>query len=479
MNLGEYASYDGMGLAELVRTKQVTPRDLCELALAAVSKVNPDLNCVIETFPERVAKLDDQTLPNGPFRGVPFLIKDLFMFEMGVLSEGGSELTKGLRADHDSELMARFRKAGLVNLGRTTTPEMGYSSTTSSRLAGLTRNPWHLERISGGSSGGAAVSVASGIVPMAHGSDGGGSIRSPCCFNGLVGLKPTRGRISEGPDAGAPLSGMAVNFALTRTVRDCAALLDAVHGSSPGDPFTAPRPRRAFLKEVGDKPGKLRIAYTTSSFSGVPVATEVAQAVHDTAAMLDNMGFEVREDMPSFDWAPFNLANNVVWSTHMAHGCDSLGIKMGRTPGPENLQRTTWACVEFGRRQTASDLLGALDVFDQVSRQVGRFFDDTDVLITPTCTKLAEPHDVYDPEQPFDALGWTELLFQLEVFLVVFNVTGQPAITLPLYQAADESQIGIQLVARFGDEATLFRLAGALEEAMPWRHRRAPVHVGA
>jgi amidase len=480
MNLAEYARHDGLGLAELVRKKEVTPRELCELALAGTAKVNPRLNCVIQTFPERVAALDDARLPEGPFCGVPFLIKDLFMYEKGVLSEGGSQLMQGMIADHDSELMTRFRRAGFVNLGRTTSPEMGYSSTTSSRLGGLTRNPWDPDRISGGSSGGSAVAVAAGIVPIAHGSDGGGSIRSPSCFNGTVGLKPTRNRISEAPDGGEPLMGMAVNFAITRTVRDCAATLDAVAGPAPGDPNVAPPPVRAFLGEVGAAPGRLRVAYTTKTFSGVPIAPEVVAAVERTADVLRRLGHDVREAMPTFDWPDFNVANNVIWTTNMAHSCDSLGRKLGRTPSLENLQRTTWACYEFGKRCTASQLLGALDVFNTVTRRFGAFFEDHDVFLAPTCTKLAEPHAVYDADQAgMDAMAWTELLFALEVFLVPFNVTGQPGISLPLHQTDKGAQIGMHFAARFGDEATLFRLAGVLEKELPWRDRRPPIHVAA
>jgi amidase len=480
MNLEEYARFDGLGLAELVRTRQVKARELAELALAGIARVNPRLNCVIQAFPERAAKLDEARLPDGPYRGVPFLIKDLFLYETGVLSEGGSELTKGLVGDHDSGLMVRFREAGLVNLGRTATPEFGYSSTTSSRLAGLTRNPWNPERISGGSSGGSAVAVAAGIAPMAHGGDGGGSIRSPAAFNGLVGLKPTRGRISAGPDGAEPLSGMAVNFAITRTVRDCAALLDATAGPSPGDPNVAPPPARPFAKEVGAKPGTLRIAYTTRTFSGVPIAPEIIAATEATAEVLRRLGHDVREAMPAFDWPSFNAANNVIWTADMAHGCDYFGRKLGRVPSPANLQRTTWACYEFGKRCTATDLLDAYDVFNDVRRRFGAFLEEHDVFLAPTVTKLAEPHAVYDADQPgMDAMAWTEHLFALEVFLVPFNVTGQPAISLPLHQAPDGSQIGMHFAARFGDEATLFRLAAVLEKELPWRDRRPPIHVAA
>lgn len=480
MNLNEYSAFDGLGLADLVRRRQVSAKELCQLALAGVAKVNPRLNCVLQTFPERVQTLDESALPDGPFRGVPFMLKDLFLYEKGVLCENGSELTRGHVADHDSGLTIRFREAGLVNLGRTATPEMGYSSTTSSRLAGVTRNPWNPDLISGGSSGGAAVAVAAGILPMAHGSDGGGSIRSPASFNGLVGLKPTRGRVSEGPDSGDSLSGMAVNFALTRSVRDCAALLDAVAGPWPGDPHIAPRPERPFLQEVGRKPERLRIACTTRTFSGVPIDPRIVNAVEETAALLRSLGFDVADDMPRFDWPSFNLANNVIWTVHMAHGLDGLGKVMGRKPGPDNLQKTTWACYEFGRRQSASDLLGALDVFNSVSRTFGDFFERYDIFLAPTCTQLAQRHAVFDADQPgFDALGWTEHLFALEVFLVPFNVTGQPGLSLPLHQSDDGLPIGMHFAARFGDEATLFRLAGLLERELPWRARRPPIHVAA
>jgi amidase len=263
-------------------------------------------------------------------------------------------------------------------------------------------------------------------------------------------------------------------------VRDCAAVLDAVAGPAPGDPNMAPPPARPFLSEVGAAPGKLRIAYTTRTFSGVPIAPEIVAAVERTAEVLRRLGHDVREAMPRFEWPSFNVANNVIWTSNMAQGCDALGRKLGRTPSPDNLQRTTWACYEFGKRCTATELLDALDVFNTVTRRFGAFFEDHDVFLAPTCTKLAEPHAVYDADQPgMDAMAWTEHLFALEVFLVPFNVTGQPGISLPLHQADDGSQIGMHFAARFGGEATLFRLAGALEKELPWRDRRPPIHVAA
>lgn len=478
MNLAEYASFDGLGLADLVRRREVTARELGNLALEAIERLNPRLNAVLETFPDRVERLADGGPGERPFAGVPFLLKDLFLFEEGVACECGSLLMKGFRPDHDSELTRRFRRAGFVTVGRSAVPEMGYSSATSSRLHGVTRNPWNPERISGGSSGGAAAALAAGLVPIAHGSDGGGSIRSPASFNGLVGLKPTRGRISEGPDAGDQLSGLGVNFVLTRSVRDCAAALDAVQGAAAGDPYAIAPPSRPFLDEVGMPPGRLRIAVAPDTFSGVPIDPKVKAATARTARLLETAGHIIEEAMPRFDWHPFVSAVNDLWTAHLARGCDLFGEMLGRRPGPDNLQRVTWACYRHGKSLSAQDLLAALEVFNSVSRRVGPFFERYDLLVTPTCIRTAPPHAEFDMDRDdMDALQWCQHCFALEVFLVPFNVTGLPAISLPLEPGADGAPIGMQFVSRCGEEATLFRIAADLERASPWAGRRPPIHV--
>jgi amidase len=478
MNLAEYAGFDGLGLAELVRRGEVSAVELGRLALEGVARINPQLNAVLETFPDRVEQTGAGRPQGGAFAGVPFLIKDLFLFEKDVACECGSRLMQGFRPDHDSELTRRFRQAGFVTVGRTAVPEMGYSSATSSRLHGLTRNPWNPDRISGGSSGGAAVAVATGIVPIAHGSDGGGSIRSPASFNGLVGLKPSRGRISEGPDVADQLQGLGVNFVLTRTVRDCAAVLDEVHGAAPGDPYGIAPPQRPFLEEVGNPPGRLRIAVAPETFSGTPIDAEVRAATARAARCLEGMGHVVEEAMPRFDWFPFVSAVNDLWTAHLARGCDLFGELLGRPPGETNLQRVTWACYRHGRSRTASDLLAAIEVFNTVSRRIGAFFEQYDLFITPTCARRAMPHAEFDMDRSdMSALQWCQHCFALEVFLVPFNVAGLPAVSLPLEQAADGSPIGIHFAARFGDEGTLFRIAAELEKAVPWSSRRPPIHV--
>jgi amidase len=476
MNLQEYSSYDALGLAELIASGQVTAKEIGTLALAAIDMVNPILNCVVQTFPERLGALG-RAPPAGPFAGVPTLLKDLYKFENGTLSEGGCLLTQGLVGWYDSEVVLRLRRAGLVILGRSTVPEMGWSSTCDTRLAGLTRNPWNLDRYPGGSSSGAAAAVASGALPLAHASDGGGSTRSPAAYTGLVGLKPTRGRVSDGPGSSDPNAGMSAHLAVTRTVRDTAAILDALEGPAVGDPHTAPKPERPFLEEVGRTPRALSIAYTAKAFDGGPVDAEIESAVGNIAQMLRDLGHEVREGAPVFSWEAYLHATHVIWAAGMAYSCDAFGARLGRRPAPENLMRTSWAMYEYGQRVSAHAYFAALDEHNLVRRQTGRFFEHCDLLVTPTCTQLAQPHATQNQDQDFTAEEWSRYMFKPDVFSPLFNTTGQPAISLPLYQSRNGSQIGIQFVGRFGDEATLLRLAALLEQAMPWRHRRPPVHV--
>ena len=478
MNLAEYAELDGLGLAELVARGDVEPKELAELALQGVEAVNPHLNAVIETFPERAASLSREGLPDGLFRGVPFLIKDLGMTEEGVRSEYCSRLAEGLVADHDTELMVRFRNAGFVNLGRTTTPEMGYSTTTETVFHGATRNPWNTGRITDGSSGGACAAVAAGVVPVAHASDGGGSIRGPAACCGVVGLKPTRGRTPTGPDNGESLSGLGIEFAVTRTVRDSAALLDEIAGPGVGDPYVIPGPDHPYRDVVDTRPGKQRVAFSTTPWFGPDPETEIVAAVEATAALCEEMGHEVVEASPSFDGDAFLKATHDVWCAHLAHGIDHLADVVGRVPGPDNLERCTWACYEYGRSLKACDLLRGLDVFNAVSRRVAPFFCEFDLFVTPNSSMLAPPIGTFDQNAPvLDAWDWTANLFSFDTFLPLYNTTGQPAISLPLHQSEDGLPIGVHFAARFGGEATLLRFAAALEEALPWIDRRPTIHV--
>ncbi len=476
MNLTEYASYDGLGLAELVARKEVRWEELARLALDAIGKLNPRLNAVIEAFPERASGSAPSA---GPFVGVPFLVKD-FPIEANVRAEMGSELAAGFVPDHDSELMLRFRQAGFVNLGRTTTSEFGLAALTVSRLTGATRNPWDPTRSTAGSSGGSAAAVASGIVPIANGGDGGGSIRNPASFCGLVGLKPTRGRITLGPDTGDPYSGMVVGFGLTRSVRDCAALLDAVEGPSVGDPFVIARPSSPYAAEIKRPAGRMRVACTTEVWSGLPLDPEIAAAVGKTATLLELLGHDVAEDSPRFDYDAFLDAQIDLWLGHTAAAIEAIGAALGRVPSEKNLQATTWAIYERGKVLPATKLVAAEEYYNIVTRQVAELFTRYDVLLTPTNTCLPLPLMLHKLDEPGSTVkDLFNHLAPIETYTALFNGTGHPAISLPLHMSSGGLPIGMQFVAGFGEDDKLLRLSAAIEDAAPWSGRRPGIHVSA
>jgi amidase len=477
MTLEEYARFDAVGLSELVRRRVVSPSELARTALEAIAAVNPRINAVIETFPERAAS----ATASGPLAGVPFLRKDILIQEEGGLTEFGSRLAAGLRMPSASELALRHQRAGLVTLGRTTTPELAFNATTENVKDGPTRNPWNANCSVGGSSGGSAAIVAAGAVPAAHGNDGGGSIRVPAACCGLVGLKPTRGRVSLGPDHGTVLLGLVAEHALTRTVRDSAAILDATHGASAGDPYAIAGPARPFLAEIGAPTQRLRIAYTAKTWTGVNVDPQLAAAVNRTAELCSEFGHDVEQATPEIDADSFGLATQNLWCAFIALGIESLAAATGRKPGPDTLEAGSLACLEYGRSLTAVDLYRADAVMNRVSRQVAKFFAPYDVLLTPTTARRTLP--IGDPLLDANASGltagkWVGQIFTYAPFTSLFNTTGQPAMSLPLEQDSDGLPVGLQLVAKFGEEALLFRLASALEEARPWKHRRPAIWAG-
>jgi amidase len=478
ISIDEYARFDGLGLAELVAKKQVTPQELADTALAAVERVNPKLNAVLQRLPEEARAAIGRGLPEGPFRGVPFLIKELVLHAKGVRLDSGCKLTQGFVPKEDTELMARFRRAGLVLVGTTQTPELGYNPTTETVLFGPVHNPWDPTRSAGGSSGGSGASVAAGIVPVAHANDGGGSIRIPASCNGLVGLKPTRDRIPTGPDYADPLCGLAIEFAVSRTVRDTAALLDAVAGPDLGAPSQCVPPARAYRDEVGAKPGRLRIAFATRPASGRRADPECERAVQETAKLLESLGHELVEAAPHYDWDRFLDTVHVIWTAFTALSMDFVSAALGRKPTPESVEAVTWRCYEDGKRFTALDLLIALDHHNAVSRQVAPFFQGVDAFLTPTLGRPPAPLGEIDQNKAgLSAIGWTRQVFEYVPFTALYNTTGQPAISLPLHATPEGVPIGVQFAARFGDEATLIRLASQLEQARPWSARRPRLHV--
>jgi amidase len=480
ISLSDYSSYDGLGLAALVARKEVTPKELLEAALAGVAKVNPKINAVLQTLPEMAAAEIAARAPSGPFAGVPFVIKELVLHAKNVRLDSGCRLAQGMVPDADTELMARFRRAGLVLMGTTQTPELGYNPTTETVLHGPVHNPWDLGRSAGGSSGGSAAAVAAGILPVAHANDGGGSIRIPASCNGLVGLKPTRDRTPTGPDYADPLCGLAIEFAVTRTVRDAAALLDAVAGPDVGAPSMIAPPARPYANEVGAPAGRLRIAWTTTPASGEKIDPECVKAVHETVRTLEGLGHTLIEGGPKYDWDAFLDNIHPIWTAFTALSIDLAAKATGRKPSLDNLEAVTLACYEDGKRVTALELLYAQAHGNMLSRIVGAFFENVDALVTPVLARPPAPlGEINQNKAGMSAREWTRQIFPYLPFTPIFNTTGQPAISLPLYWTPAGLPIGVQIAGRFADEATLIRLASQLEQARPWAKRRPPVHVSA
>lgn len=495
MNLTEYLSRDGLGLAQLVRSGQVTPGELLELALSRLDALDPILNAVVHRM-ERSARAEAAD-PNhdGPFGGVPFLVKDLGQTVRGEPMCAGSKFLADYVSDHDTELMHRYRRAGFVTFGKTNTPEFGLTPYTEPALFGPTRNPWDLSRTSGGSSGGSAAAVAAGIVPIASGGDGGGSIRIPASCCGLFGLKPSRGRVPTGPDAGEYWHGAVVEHVLTRSVRDSAAVLDAIHGADPGAPYLITNPERPFLDEVSRAPGRLRIAVTTHPFLGGSVHPDCRAALEDAAALLADLGHDVTEDAPEIDGRAFSLAFLSMVAAETAAELREAEVELGRRAKAGDLEPETWAITLLGGAMTAEQLSRALRYLGTTARTVGRFFERYDVLVTPTLAVPPFPIGALQPK-PWErtlvellgrlgsgrlirAAGLLEQMagqvFDAIPFTPVFNATGQPGMSVPLAWNDEGLPIGIQCVARLGEEQVLFRLAGQLEQARPWFDRLPPL----
>ena len=469
---------DASGQAELVRRGEISPAELVELSIARIEKTNPRVNAVIHEHFERARREAAGELPDGPFRGVPFVLKDLGLGNAaGDPHHWGTRFLRdaGYRAPTTSLLVERFRQAGLVIVGRTNVPELGAWTTTEPVAYGPTRNPWNLERSSGGSSGGAAAAVAARMVPMAHASDGGGSIRNPASQCGLVGLKPSRGRISMGPDQGEVWAGLSFEFAITRSVRDAARLLDAVSGNAPGDPYVAQRPARPYGLEAEADPGFLRIGVLASTPGGA-VHPECAAAVQAAGRVLQGLGHTVEDAHPAaLDDADLMQPIVRVIASSQAQVVGGFERALGRPIGPDDMDSDNWAVTEMGRTVTAADYLDAVDALNRFSRRTTAWWEEGfDLLMTPTIPEPPPPLGelVPDPAQPLRGFLRSG---ELTPFLIPFNITGQPAISLPLHWSADGLPIGVQLVAGFGREDVLIRAAAQLEFELPWDGRRPPL----
>jgi amidase len=472
--MDEFISLDATALAALVRERQVKAIELVDAAIERIERLNPILNAVVTPMYEQARAAAIGKLPNGPFAGVPFLLKDLGAPCAGVRMTMASAFMRNFAPDHDSELVARLKRAGLIIVGKTNTPELGILPTTEPHLFGASHNPWDISRTPGGSSGGSAAAVAAHFVPIAHGNDGGGSIRIPASCCGLFGLKPTRARNPLGPDFGDIFSGLVADHALTHSVRDSATLLDATAGPDVGDPYWAPPPARPFLQEVGADPGRMRIAFTTTTPTGVKLHADCLSAVKDAAALCANLGHEVTEAAPDVNGELVTQAFMVLWSAGCAWTIDGLGLATGRTPSQNQFEPLTWALYEMGRQQSASSYLLSLTFLQRVARDIARLFLKYDLWLTPTLSEPPVPLGTFDspPENPLQGLRRAETFVP---FTPICNATGQPAMSVPLYWNAEGLPVGVHFVGRFGEEATLFRLAAQLESARPWAGRRPPL----
>ena len=470
----EFGKYDGLGLAELVRRGEVSPEELLDQAIENIEKVNLTINAVVLKMYDEARQLIKEGLSDGPFKGVPYLLKDLRASYRGVLMTGGNKLMSAV-ANFDSEIVKRYKRAGLVMLGRTNVPELGLSVFTDNKLFGTTRNPWDTDRISGGSSGGSAAAVAARIVPMAHATDGGGSTRIPASCCGLVGLKTTRGRTPYGPDVGEELAGASVQHAVTLSVRDSAVLLDETEGPEVGDPYWAPPKSRPYIQEVATEPQKLRIAYSALPPNRAEVHPDCIEAMMDAVKLCEELGHDLVEAQPEVKWeGGLKEAINLIFGAGMLSNVKEKTQRDGVSFGKHDFQPSIWAFLELGEKFTAADYYKAVKTFHVESRKVAHFFEGYDALITPTLGQPPLPISVFDLNNE-DIEAYTRQLFSFAAFTPLFNITGQPAITLPLYWNNEGLPIGVQFVARFGDEATLFRLAAQLERAKPWFDRRPSI----
>lgn len=482
MTDAELARLDATALADLVRKKEVTPLELVDATIARIERLDDRLGAVIHRHFERARTESKGPLPSGPFTGVPFLLKDLAAGNRkGDPHHWGTRFLRdaGYVAPTTSYLVERFDAAGLVTVGRTNVPELGAWTTTEPEAYGPTRNPWNPAHSCGGSSGGAAAAVASGMVPFAHASDGGGSIRNPASQSGLIGLKPTRGRLSLGPDIGDAWAGLTVEFAVCRSMRDTATLLDAVQGPMPGDPYQAPAPERPYRDEVDRDPGRLHIG-VVGDVKGVDFRPECRDALAATAHMLEGLGHTVEIAQPAaLGDESLAAAIITVIATSQARDVEDFGEALGRPLGPEDLDCDNWAVTEIGRGVTGTQYQGAVKSMQAFSRRMAAWWaDGFDLLVTPTIPEPPPPLGelVPNPDQPLAGFMRSGALTPM---LVPFNITGQPAISLPLHWSDAGLPIGVQLVAAFGREDVLIRAGAQLEQAAPWADRLPGIHASA
>ena len=469
----DYADYDGLGLAELVRKRETTPAELLNAAIERIERHDGKLNAVVYKAYDEARATAAGELPDGPFRGVPFLIKDLGVRVKGWPRTSASRFARIDADGEDSLLTERYRAAGVVLVGKTNTPEFGIPGVTTSALLGPCRNPWNPDHISGGSSGGAAAAVASGMVPLAHASDGLGSIRIPAACCGLVGLKTTRDRNPNGVHDADRSIGFSVDHVVTRTVRDSAAMLDATGAPQPASPYAHPRQERPYLEEVARSPGKLRIAFSSETPSGNPVDPEVRAALERTVETLRALDHEVREEGLGIDYRALYRAQGLVSASAFAAGMQRWIELKGREPG-DDIEGLARRLYERGKAMSGQDAMWGWQELRLMNRKILQRFEQWDAFLTPVMNTPA-PRVEYLDTLMDDLREFDKRQAATFGFTPPFNMTGQPSMSLPLAQSQSGLPIGMMFTAKYADEATLFRLAGQLEKEMPWKDRKPVV----
>ncbi len=474
MGFKQYADFDGVGLAELVRKKEVSATELLDEAIARTEAVDPKINAVVVKHYDYARKQIEQGLPDGPFSGVPFLIKDLNLVA-GTRTTYGASAFKDFVPDHNDTVVDRFIAAGLTLFGKSSSPEFGLMPTTDTRLHGPTRNPWNPEHSPGGSSGGAGAVVAARIIPVAHATDGGGSIRIPASVNGLVGLKPTRARTPLGPDRGEGWGGFSCGHVVSISVRDTATMLDAIQGPEPWSPYVAPAPERPYAEEIRREPGKLRIAFTDRDPFGEPIDPEIAATVRRTAALLEKLGHHVEERAPQLPVDPAQVMSTIV-ACSVALTVRNAEKAFGRPVTGADFENLTLASAAAAAKATPMDYIAAqVDGF-RIGRALAEFFQSFDVVLSPTLCAL--PVRIGEINTMAEDLGHIPTVLRRYMpGTSMYNISGQPAVSLPLGMSASGLPIGMMFAGRFGDEATLLRLAARLEAETPWKDRLPPVHA--
>lgn len=471
INHDEYANYDALGLAELVTTRQVSADELLAAALRRTEAVNPRIHALNHVFPDRARADLAAGLPEGPFHGVPLALKDLYMVYRDEPTGNGSRYWAEASPTFSSELFERYRRAGFSIFAKSATPEMGFSATTEPAISPPTRNPWNTDFSAGGSSGGAAAAVAAGILPLAHASDSGGSIRIPASCCGLFGLKPSRGRMPMGPERGESSGGLGTVHAIGRSVRDSAALLDCSAGPDPGAPYGMAPPERPWSLEVGAPTGRLRIALAMNLPNGVAMHPDCAAAAYDAALLLEDLGHDVEAASPPLDFAALGVASRVVSASLVGGLLKARERQLGRPPADDEIEPATRALADAALRYSGADYVMATQAFHQAGRVLAAFQAQYPLILAPT---LAQPPprigalamNCADLDRYLGAVGRFAPMASLA------NITGVPAASIPLFWNEDGLPVGVHLTARFSDEATLLRVASQIEAARPWRDRR-------